>query len=392
MRKLLILSAGIGAVYYATRDPDSTFYNKLVMPMLRKTDPELSHKIGIFASKLGLGPVSKYVDDPILHQTIFNRKFTNPIGLAAGYDKNAEAMDAMFKIGFSFVEVGTVVPNPQEGNPLPRVFRLSQDGAVINRYGFNSQGMDAVINHLKSYYKDQRKPEHIVGINLGKNKLTEHATSDYVKGIESLSEYADYLVINVSSPNTPNLRDLQQEEKLRELVSGVKSSLDQKYSSTSTSSRPPLFVKISPDINYEERESIAKVAIDLDIDGIIVSNTTIQRSFPNNERTSKTLTCESEAKETGGLSGKPLFELSNAVLKDMYKLTGGKLLLIGVGGVFTGEDALTKIKNGASLVQIYSSMALEGPGQVERIKKQLVEELKKEGYTNVSQAIGKSIK
>jgi len=278
-------------------------------------------------------------------------------------------------MGFGFIEIGSVCPKPQPGNPKPRVFRLEEDQAVINRYGFNSDGADKVITRLNDWreYEKQKNTRGIIGVNLGKNKTTENAETDFVTGVHKLGSFSDYLVINVSSPNTPNLRDLQEEAVLKNLIIKVQTARD------SICPKTPVLIKIAPDLTDLQKVQIASVAKETQVDGIIISNTTISRS---SELTSPHKT------ETGGLSGKPLFEISTKVLSDMYQLTSGTIPLIGVGGVSSGQDALEKIKAGATLVQLYTVLALNGPSTVDRIKNELTESLKREGFNNISEVIG----
>jgi dihydroorotate dehydrogenase len=343
----------------------------LVGPLLRKLDPEQAHGLTIRALKTGLVPGRRAVSHASLEQTLWGLRFPNPVGLAAGFDKNAEVPDAMLGQGFGFVEIGSVTPRPQPGNPKPRMFRLVEDRAVINRMGFNNEGLDAVAARL------QRRPRiGIVGANLGKNKETEDAASDYEKGASRLAAYCDYMVINVSSPNTPGLRALQGRDQLEGLVGRTRTALDL---ASEGAKRPPLLLKIAPDLNDEDLTDIAAIAIAGSLDGLIVSNTTIARP--------ETLQSP-EAKETGGLSGAPLLVPSTAVLSRMYALTEGKLPLVGAGGIASAADAYAKIKAGASLVQIYSALVYQGTGLVERINKGLIELLAADGFTSITQAIG----
>ena len=322
----------------------------------------------------------------------FTKTFPNPIGLAAGFDKDAKAIEAMREIGFGFVEIGSVTPKPQDGNPKPRVFRLRELQAVINRYGFNSEGFDRAKERLDKEKKRvdtllEKSDDGIVvapvGVNLGKNKTTpeSEAAKSYALGAKELGPYADYLVINVSSPNTPGLRDLQKGSSLFKIMREV---VEQRDKITKENKKPntslPVLVKIAPDVDVKGLKEIAKAVKKAKIDGVIISNTTIERNEKVREHANGT--------EVGGLSGKPVFEKSTDVLSQFYVLTNGEIPLIGCGGVFTGEDALKKIKAGASLVQLYTSFAYDGPGLVPRVKRELFEALKKEGFKNVSEAVG----
>jgi len=343
----------------------------LVGPILRKLDAEQAHGLTIRALKTGLVPGRRAVSHASLEQTLWGLRFPNPVGLAAGFDKNAEVPDAMLGQGFGFVEIGSVTPRPQPGNPKPRMFRLVEDQAVINRMGFNNEGLEPVATRLSS-----RPRVGIVGANLGKNKDTEDAASDYEKGAAKLAALCDYMVINVSSPNTPGLRSLQGRDQLEALVGRTRAALDQ---ATQGAKRPPLLLKIAPDLNDEDLTDIAAVALAGALDGLIVSNTTIAR--PETLRSP-------HAKETGGLSGAPLMAPSTAVLSRMYALTEGKLPLVGAGGIASAFDAYAKIKAGASLVQVYSALVYQGTGLVEAINKGLIGMLAGDGFKSISAAVG----
>jgi len=328
--------------------------------------------MAICALKSGWIPASKPVDDAALKTRLWGRDFSNPIGLAAGFDKNAEVPDAMLAQGFGFVEIGSVTPRPQDGNPLPRLFRLTSDQAVVNRMGFNNAGMDSIARRLAARPKI---PRGWVGVNLGKNKETENALDDYILGINTLASFADYIVINVSSPNTPGLRALQGREPLAHLLNGAKDAL----AKLALNPAPPLLLKVAPDLTEEDKQDIAEVALEVEIDGLIATNTTIER--PDNLR-------HLLKNEAGGLSGQPLFAPSTTVLADFYRLTEGKIVLIGVGGVSNGAQAYQKIRSGASLVQLYSALVYHGPGLVNRINRELIAYLKRDGFSNASEAVG----
>ncbi|XP_012267538.2 dihydroorotate dehydrogenase (quinone), mitochondrial-like [Athalia rosae] len=350
------------------------FYDNVVMPLVRFIDPETSHNIAIAAAKFGFISNGTYHDPIRLKTTVWGLNFNNPLGIAAGFDKQGEAVDGLHKIGFGFVEVGSVTPVPQDGNAKPRVFRLTEDKAVINRYGFNSDGHQAVFDRLQNT-KSHTDFTGIIGVNLGKNKTTPDHVQDYIDGIKKFGDVADYFVINVSSPNTPGLRALQDKRHLEELISKIN------MASEGLARKPPLLVKLAPDLSDQERQDIADIinSSKCRIDGLVISNTTIQRSN----------LISSHREETGGLSGAPLTHLSTAMIRDMYCRTNGKIPIIGVGGIFTGEDAYEKIKAGATLVQIYTSYIYHGPPIVKRIKKELDELLIKDGYTSVVDAVGK---
>ncbi len=306
--------------------------------------------------------------DPRLAIRAFGRDFANPIGLAAGFDKNAEVPDAMLKFGFGFVECGTVTPRPQSGNPRPRLFRLVEDRAVINRMGFNNEGMEAAGARLAA-----RRRNGIVGINIGANKDSADRIADYGAAFVRLAPLADYVAVNVSSPNTPGLRGLQNRDELARLLATLTAARAKLALSV------PLLLKIAPDLDGHALDDIAEVVVASGIEGLIVSNTTIAR--PPALRSPF-------AAETGGLSGAPLFGPSTQILREMFARVGTKLILVGAGGVGSGADAYAKIRAGASLVQLYSALAYEGPGLVTRIKRELLDCLARDGYARVSDAIG----
>ncbi len=333
--------------------------------------PEQAHHMALRTLATRLLPGPPLFRHPALTSSLWGMTFASPVGLAAGFDKNAEVVDAMLDQGFGFVEIGSVTPRPQPGNPLPRLFRLDRDQAVINRMGFNNDGMECVAARLEA-----RPRRGIVGVNLGKNKDTEDAAADYEVAVARLAPLADYVVINVSSPNTPGLRALQSREHLAALVGRTRTALN---SALPKEQRPPLLLKIAPDLNEEELNDIAVVSLQGSLDGLIVSNTTIARPG--------SLTSP-HAAETGGLSGQPLFSPSTAVLKAIYRMTEGKLPLIGVGGIASAEQAYAKIRAGASLVQLYTGLVYEGLGLVDRINHQLVDLLTRDGFTNIRDVVG----
>lgn len=340
-------------------------------PFLRCLDSETAHRLTIKALQCGLAPKFETKDRPRLEQSLFGRTFPNPVGLAAGFDKNAEVPDEMLGLGFGYVEVGSVTPMPQPGNPRPRLFRLTEDGAVINRMGFNNEGGAAVHARLTA-----RRGNGIVGVNLGKNKTSENAVADYVDGVERFGDVADYLVVNVSSPNTPGLRALQGRQELTELLLAVVAA---RNAVPEAVRRPPILLKIAPDLTDEDKTDIAAVAGDTGVDGLICTNTTISRpqGLVSRRRT-----------ETGGLSGRPLASLSTSVLSDMYRLTGGRIPLIGVGGVHDAATAYAKIRAGASLLQLYSALVYQGPALVGRLLDGLEASLDRDGFTHLSEAVG----
>lgn len=412
----------------------SETYHRLVdhtiTPLLRQyTSPETAHHLALYCARLGLAPMyrpSAKEQETSLRTTLWNIEFPNVIGLAAGFDKNGSAIRGLEEMGFGFVEIGSVTPLPQPGNPKPRMFRLLPERAIINRYGFNSEGMETVAANLRQYrdslvsattgttasqededpQETNQQPLHrivhalsvvdkvhmrlhkilcpyqyyaastLVGVNLGKNKVSQHSeVDDYCRGIRTLGPYADYLVINVSSPNTPGLRDLQEPSTLQELVLACiqeRNLLERKV---------PLLVKLAPDLSNEELRDIATVLMDCQVDGLIVCNTTNDR--PMN-------LISSAKDETGGMSGIPLRDRSTECIKVLYHHTQGTIPIIGVGGVSTAQDVLEKLKAGASLVQIYSVLAFEGPGVVTTLRHELAGLLKQGGFRSVQDVVGYS--
>lgn len=340
-------------------------------PLLHLFAPETAHGMAIWALKNGFAGRVNEADDPLLATRVWDLSFPNPIGLAAGFDKDAEVMDAMLAFGFGFVEAGSVTPLPQPGNPRPRLFRLDEDQAVINRFGFNSKGLAHFAKNLRS-----RKRTGIVGANVGKNRDAPDAAADYAAGITQVCPLADYLVCNVSSPNTPGLRSLQARAEIEALIQRV---LEARYAAAPDKNKlPPLLAKVGPDLDETQIQDIAEVALATQIDGLIVGNTTITRP-PLVSRHSG---------QTGGLSGRPLMTLATKCLSDMYRLTGGKIPIIGCGGVASGADAYAKIRAGASLVQLYSALVFHGPGLIVRIKRELSDCLRADGFASVSDAVG----
>lgn len=379
---VVIVTAGASLFCgYSLVEGNERFYREVAMPCIQLLDAERAHRFGVWTASKGLIPRNKYVDPPSLRTDVWGLTFQNPIGLAAGFDKHAEAMDGLIKIGFGFVEVGSITPEPQPGNPKPRVFRLSEDHAVINRYGFNSEGHVAALKRLKArmYHKANHPEDHqgIVGINFGKNKTSPDSVGDYTKGIRNLGCFGDYLVINVSSPNTPGLRDMQGKKNLTDLIEKVLEARN----NLPVDPKPPLLVKIAPDLTEQDKIDIASVVLrpKSRVDGLIVSNTTIGRpaSLISINKT-----------EVGGLSGEPLKALATETIRDMYKLTEGSIPIVGVGGITSGKDAFEKIRAGASLVQLYTALSYQGPPLITRIKRELVDELQNGGFDNVQAAVG----
>jgi len=348
---------------------------RLALPLLRLLPPETAHDLTLRALAGGLVRPVVEAPDPLLRTALWGRDFPNPIGLAAGFDKNAKVPDAMLALGFGFVEIGSVTPLPQEGNPQPRLFRLAEDGAVINRLGFNNEGLAAVAARLAARRRVVAGTGGIVGANIGKNRDAPDAVADYEAGVTAFAPLADYLVVNISSPNTPGLRELQRRREVTALIERLLAA----RRAASPGREPPLLVKIAPDLSEEERGDLADVALTSGIDGLIVSNTTVTR--PPDLR-------GGHAHEPGGLSGKPLFALSTALLAEMYRRTQGRVPLIGVGGIASGADAYAKIRAGASLVQLYSAMVYDGPPLIRRIKDELAALLARDGFASVGEAVG----
>lgn len=338
----------------------------LVRPVLRFIEPERAHRLTILALKLGFAPRDVAPNPASLGIDLWGLHFANPLGIAAGFDKNGEVPDAMLKLGLGFAEVGTVTPRPQAGNPRPRIFRLSEERAVINRLGFNNEGHQALKRRLVA----RRARPGIVGVNIGANKDAEDRIADYEAGIASFEGLASYFTVNISSPNTPGLRALQNKAELETLVTRVMQA---------RKGRTPILLKIAPDLTDEELADIAAVALERGLDGLIVSNTTIRREG---------FVSGPHSNETGGLSGQPLFALSTEVLRTMYRLTGGKIPIVGVGGVSSGADAYAKIRAGASLVQLYTALTYDGPMLVSRIKRELARLLAADGIEHLRDAVG----
>jgi dihydroorotate dehydrogenase len=346
---------------------------------LHVLDPEDAHGWAIKGLKMGLGPRQSDVDDPILSLTLAGLPLSNCVGLAAGFDKNAEVPAAMSRAGFGFVECGTVTPLAQGGNPRPRLFRLTQDQAVINRMGFNNEGLEPFAARL-SRLKAQRAPRNrdaIVGANIGANKDATDRIADYVTGLTRLWGLSDYFTVNISSPNTPGLRALQTKAALEELLGKIAEARGRLKAAGGADY--PIFLKVAPDLEDGEVEAIVETVKANGLDGIIVSNTTIAR--PDS-------LVSPQASESGGLSGAPLLTASTAMLARFHAANAGRLALIGAGGVASGADALAKIKAGASAVQLYSALVYGGPGLVSRIKRDLAARLRAEGFASVTDAIG----
>lgn len=339
----------------------------LLRPLVFALDAERAHRLSL-ALLGGLPAFPPTKADPMLAQKVAGLEFPTPVGLAAGYDKDAIAPDQLLGLGFGFVEVGTLTPLPQPGNPAPRLFRLVEDHAVINRMGFNNGGQAAAHKRLA-----RRKRRGIVGVNIGANKDSTDRIADYALGAAAMADVADYLTVNISSPNTPGLRALQDKSALADLLARTLAARG-----AGGAGGPPVFLKVAPDLEPADIDDIAEVALSAGIDALIVSNTTISRPALRS----------SHAGEAGGLSGAPLRDLALQRLRDFRKATGGALPLIGAGGIATAEDAYTRIRAGASLVQLYSALVYEGPGLARRISDGLKPLLARDGFRNIAEAVG----
>ncbi|MET4700844.1 dihydroorotate dehydrogenase [Constrictibacter sp. MBR-5] len=344
--------------------------------------PETAHRLALRALASGLLPRDTTPDDPVMAVELFGRRFRNPVGIAAGFDKHAEAIAGMLAQGAGFVEIGGVTPLPQPGNPRPRLFRLAEDRAVINRMGFNSEGSAAVVERLARFRRDDPAATGIVGVNIGMNKETRDPAADFAHGVRVFAPHADFLVINVSSPNTPGLRSLQGRAALSSLLGRVGEALGEAVSARA----PALLVKVAPDLDEAGVADVAEVLLDLRrpagallVQGLIVGNTTIAR--PDGLRSP-------HRKQAGGLSGRPLFDLSTQVLARFHGALGGAMPLVGVGGISSGADAYAKIRAGATLVQLYSALVYDGPALIGRIRRDLAALLKADGFTSVAEAVG----
>jgi len=344
----------------------------ILRPFLFNLDPETAHDLAIKSLKFNYLPskVFEVEDEQILNIELLGKKFSNPIGLAAGFDKSAEAYNSLLKLGFGFVEVGTVTPLKQSGNPKPRIFRLEDDRAMINRLGFNNDGIDIIKNRIQS-----EKKKGILGINIGPNKNTKDQKNDFCLGLKNFFDIADYITVNISSPNTEGLRDFHNQEKLEDLIQTLNKI--KKENKTDI----PLLLKVSPDIEDNCILKIIEVAVKNDISAIILTNTT--------EGNRDSLVSETK-KEKGGLSGEPLQQISTNMIKKFYTQLDGKIPIIGVGGINSGKSAYEKISAGASLLQLYTGLVYKGPSVAKEIKNELIQILKAEGIKNVKDAVGNS--
>ena len=354
---------------FATTPVVNMSFYKIIRPLVFTLPPEAGHNLALSALKYGMVQLPTKEEFPELQTTLFGLNFDNPVGLAAGFDKNGEAISPLLARGFGFIEVGTCTPLAQKGNDKPRLFRLPEDEAVINRFGFNNKGAAAFVKNLS-----KRPKRGIVGANIGKNKQTTDPVSDYITMLEKIYGLSDYITINISSPNTPGLRDLQGKESLDILLGAIMAKRAE-----FAGKKIPILLKISPDTSMPERIDIAEMALKHNVDGLIISNTTTAQ---------RDVLLSHHAAESGGLSGRPLFRPSNEAVRELYRMTMRKVPIIGVGGIFSGDDAYTKIKCGASLIQIYSALVYEGFGLIPRINKRLCELLRKDGFKKIGDAVG----
>ena len=345
----------------------------VLKPFLFKLDPETTHDLAIKSLKFNYLPKKMFEvkNEQILNIELLGKNFPNPIGLAAGFDKSGEVYNSLLKFGFGFIEIGTVTPLKQFGNPKPRIFRLEDDGALINRLGFNNDGIEIIKNRIKS-----EKKKGVVGINIGPNKNTKDQKNDFCLGLKNFFDIADYITVNISSPNTEGLRDFHDRGKLEDLLLALNKIKNENKINI------PLLLKISPDIKDNHISEIADTAIKNDISGIILTNTT---------NSNKDKLISDFKKEEGGLSGEPLQQISTNMIKKFYKQLNGKIPIIGVGGVNSGKSAYEKIIAGASLLQLYTGLVYKGPSIVKNIKKELIQILKVEGLNNIKDAIGKNL-
>ena len=347
-----------------------------IKPLLHALPAETAHGLTIKSMKAGLSPKYQQVTNDSLRVKLWGLDFANPVGLSAGFDKNAEVIAPTLNMGFGFTEVGTVTPNPQSGNPRPRVFRDVKNQAVINRMGFPNGGLDIFKKNVKAFRRHKNAPQGILGLNIGMNKTQTEPAEDYSALIESLGDLADYYTINISSPNTPGLRNLQSREHLLPLINAVKTA---RKNNCDRENPPPILVKLAPDLDEAQQEELAQAVMDAGVNGLILTNTTLARpeDLPEDFRA-----------QQGGLSGAPVRDKSTEIIGSFYKLTKGQIPIIGAGGVSSGADAYAKIKAGASLVQLYSALVFHGPALVNQINHDLIAHLKADGFDNIDDAVG----
>ncbi len=374
------------AIRNAIRATHTYWYvaDKVATPLMRNADAEQAHDLMVSMLQNKLAPREAIAtthssikkDAQILGIKVFGLQFTNPLGVAAGLDKQALAMDGLIEMGFGFVEVGGVTPDPQPGNPLPRMFHLREDGAMINRCGLNSDGQAAVAGRLADF--KAHATTGIVGVNIAKNTSSDDVIGDYKKGVRNLGANADYIVLNVSCPNVGWATELSKDTaEMANLVCAVKEERDNLF--CDTDNKPALLIKLAPDMDDATKQHMAKVAMQCGVDGLIVSNTTTERSPDLKSKYSA---------EKGGLSGRPIKQVALQSVRDMYRLTGGKIPIIGVGGIETGADAYARIRAGASLLQVYTALVYQGPGLVPKIKRDLAALLRRDGFASIADAVG----
>lgn len=355
-----------------------TMADKIATPMLRRMDAEKAHAATINLVQKNYAPLTRSADAQSLQTTVWGLNFSNPLGIAAGFDKQAQAMRGLLQMGFGFVEVGGVTPEPQEGNPKPRMFRLAEDKAVINRYGLNSDGQAIVAARLANF-KTQTDVVGIVGVNIAKNTTSNEVIEDYRKGVRNLGNNVDFIVLNVSCPNVAWTKQLSADgDEMSKMVCAVKEERDQLLNP-----KTPLLIKLGPDMSDETKQHMAHVATTCGIDGLIVANTSSERG-PDLQ--------SGYSKEMGGLSGQPIKAAALQSVRDMYKLTNGKIPIIGVGGIESGQDAYERIRAGASLIQIYTGLVYQGPGLIIKIKRDLADLLQRDGFNSVAEAVGVDVK
>lgn len=376
----LVATVLIGAVFssstvrYYARSTGAYWFiaDNVATPLMRKLDPERAHDLTVRLVKDNYAPRDSKANAPILRTSVWGLNFANPLGIAAGFDKQALAIEGLLQMGFGFVEVGGVTPEPQEGNPKPRMFRLTEDGAVINRYGLNSEGQTVVGARLAKF-KAHSPVIGIVGVNIAKNTTSNDIIEEYKKGVRNLAANVDFIVLNVSCPNVAWTKNLADSDEMVKMVCAVKEERD------ALGIKTPLLMKVAPDMSDDAKHHMAEVAIQCGVDGLIVSNTTSSRA-PD---------LQSEySKEMGGLSGRPIKQAAQQSVRDMYRLTGGRLPIIGVGGIESGQDAYDRIRAGASLLQIYTGLVYQGPGLVLKIKRDLAKLLQRDGFKSVADAVG----
>lgn len=382
LRKLGMMMTGMAAIYmgltaYENRD---LLFRTFVMPAMRLLPAETTHNLAVMACKYRIYSASNYTEDYNLHTSFFGRPISNPIGIAAGFDRNAQALLGLKDVGFGFIEIGSVTPMAQKGNPKPRIFRLSEDQAIISRQDCDNDGHQVVMQRLRKVL-DQSDFKTVVGINLGSNRSSTTPTRDYVSGVKTFGPLADYLVVNAINPRSGGQHSVENKKKLIEILTAVnqaRTGLNQKR-------KVPILLKLSPDLTLNEMKEIAAV-ISLRkcrVDGLIVSNTTSTR---------ENLSDSKLASESGGLSGPPLRQRSTRLIAQMYDLTKGSIPIIGVGGISSGRDAFEKIEAGASFVQIYTAFVYEGPDLVDRIKEDLSQRISEAGFANIRDAVGSNYK